>query len=178
MYHAHQAKVVDRRCRRSGRRSFESPAASPAHNEKSFCYMRLPHPLLESQFFVFTSSKELVAAMGDALSEEEAGELRRLTDLGLPPVSSALALSTMLGINPGLLWSMLRKPRRHYRRFTIPKGRSERVIYAPRVALKIVQKWLSVHFEKAFEPLPHVYGFVRGKSHIQAAKIHTNAQWV
>ncbi|TWT20324.1 RNA-directed DNA polymerase [Luteimonas marina] len=140
--------------------------------------MRLPHSLLESQFFALTSAKELVIAMGDSLSEEESDELHRLAGLGLPPVSSALALSTMMGINPGLLWSMLSRPTRHYRRFTIPKGRSERVIFAPRVALKIIQKWLSIHFEKRFTPLPHVYGFVRGKSHIQAAKIHTTAQWV
>lgn len=140
--------------------------------------MRLPQSLLDSQFFVFKSAKELVSAMGDHASPEEVVEINRLAELGLPPVSSLLALSTMLGINPGLVWSFINRPEKHYRNFVIPKGDGERNILAPKVALKIVQKWLSVHFQRYFTPPDHVFGFVPGRSHIDAAKVHVSADWV
>lgn len=140
--------------------------------------MRLPPHLLESPFFVFASSKELVNAMGDSVTEEQAAEIERLAALGLPPIATSLALATMLGINPGLIWSFVNKTRRHYSHFTIPKGNRERDIFAPRVALKVLQKWLSVHFQRKYEAPDHVFGFVPGRSHIQAAQRHVGAQWV
>ncbi len=116
--------------------------------------------------------------MGDHLLENEADEIHRLANLGLPPVTSHLALSVMIGINPGLTWSFINRPIRHYRHFTIPKGNGERHIYAPKVALKIIQKWLSVQLQKYYDPPQHVHGFIPGKSHISAAKQHTSSEWV
>ncbi|MBK5163958.1 reverse transcriptase family protein [Paraburkholderia domus] len=89
-----------------------------------------------------------------------------------------MALATMFGINPGLIWSFENRPRQHYRSFSIPKGRTTRQIDAPRVALKLVQKWLSVHLSRAFQPAEHVYGFVSNRSHVQAAARHVGARWV
>ncbi|WP_184353638.1 reverse transcriptase family protein [Xanthomonas arboricola] len=84
----------------------------------------------------------------------------------------------MLGINPGLVWSFEHRSAKHYRRFTIPKGAGqERVIIAPRVALKIVQKWVSVQLQRAYAAPQHVFGFVPGRSHIDAAKQHRLAEW-
>ena len=83
----------------------------------------------------------------------------------------------MLGVNPGLIWSLATRPNRYYRTFNIPKGKGTRRITAPCVALKIIQKWLGYHLARAVPPQPHVYGFVPGRSHVDAAHIHCGAQW-
>jgi hypothetical protein len=140
--------------------------------------MRLPQHLLESPFFSFTSLAEFVKALGEEAPPIEIEEVKRLAALGLPPITSRYALATMIGVNPGLIWSFESRPQRHYRSFSIPKGRTVRKIDAPRVALKIVQKWLSVQLQRVFQPMDHIYGFVCGRSHIEAATAHTSARWV
>lgn len=116
--------------------------------------------------------------MGNFSSPDEVAEIERLSELGLPPITSQLALSAMLGVNPGLIWSLVNRPLRHYRQFTIPKGSGRRQIEAPRVALKIIQKWLANQFQRLFTAPDHVFGFVAGRSHIHAAKKHVAARWV
>lgn len=140
--------------------------------------MRLPHSFFHSTFFQFSNLAELSKALEGNVSVPELDEVARLAHLGLPPLSSNLVLAAMLGINPGLVWSFEQKPSKHYRRFEIPKGKGTRVIHAPRVGLKIIQKWLSVQFQLAFAPPSHVFGFVPGKSHVHAAAEHVNATWV
>lgn len=140
--------------------------------------MKLPQPLLDSLFFQFTSLDEMGRAMAQFWEPEEAAEAKRLVDHGLPPITSVMALATMLGVNPGLVWSMRHRPQRYYRYFSIPKGNARRYIDAPRVLLKIIQKWVSVHLERAYAPPAHVYGFVSGRSHIDAAAVHCGARWV
>lgn len=140
--------------------------------------MRLPPLLQNSQFFQFSSVEELLVALGDSITPAEKEEVVRLAALGLPPISSRDVLATMLGINPGLIWSFEHRPAKHYRLFSIPKGaRQERLIVAPKVALKVVQKWLSVQLQKCYVPPRHVFGFVPGRSHVNAAKEHRLAQW-
>ena len=141
--------------------------------------MKLPHPLLNSKFFIFAGASELLRALAGEVSDKELGLIGVLAEKGLPPITSRSVLATMLGVSPGLVWSFVERPRRYYREFSIPKGlQGERKIQAPRIALKIVQKWLSIHFERAYIPPSHVYGFVQGRSHIMAAMQHTEAQWV
>lgn len=143
--------------------------------------MRLPQPLLESLCFTLAGPKELCFALGLSSGEaadHERAEIYRLVQAGLPPIVSRDALAAMIGVNHGFIWSLTNNPRRHYRHFTIPKGKGQRHIFAPRVGLKIIQKWLSVHLEKLYQPPSHVFGFVRERSHIQAAGLHTNAAWV
>ncbi|NTX43845.1 RNA-directed DNA polymerase [Burkholderia cepacia] len=140
--------------------------------------MRLPLPLLNSQYFQFSSFAELRTALGDSVSSEELQEAARIVLGGLPPITSRLTLAAMLGVNPGLIWSFENRPQRYYRSFSIPKGRTTRQIDAPKVALKLIQKWLSVQLARTFEPADHVYGFVGGRSHVQAAARHVGAQWV
>lgn len=140
--------------------------------------MRLPQPLLDSPFFLFEKLAELERALGEYSDPELIGEVRRLESLGLPPIASGSALATMIGINPGLVWSFVNRNRKHYRTFYIPKGSSFRRIDAPRVALKVVQKWLATQFGKIYQAPDHVYGFVPNRSHIDAAKVHVQSQWV
>ena len=139
--------------------------------------MRLPHLFLDRLCFTFASADELVRALGDTAKPEEIAAIERLAALQLPPITSPHALATMLGLNDGLVWSMINRPQRHYRTFTVPKGKHERVIHAPRVALKVFQKWVSVRLVSAYARPPHVFGFFPGLSHLNAAAQHLSAQW-
>lgn len=140
--------------------------------------MKLPHSLLTSPFFVFSSEYEFSRALSGEVSDEEIDLISALSKRALPPITSRSALAAMLGVSPGLVWSFVTRPARHYREFSIPKGNGERRIQAPKVALKIVQKWLSVQFEKIYTPPPHVFGFVQNRSHVMAASRHAGAAWV
>lgn len=140
--------------------------------------MRLPQPLVESICFLLDSPSQVIQAMGDDCGAKEADEILALFDKGLPPITSLGALSVMLGYNPGFLWSLLTNTQKYYRRFQIKKGQGKREIQAPKVALKIIQKWLAFHLQNVWKTDAHVYGFVRGRSHIDAARKHLTAQWV
>ena len=140
--------------------------------------MRLPPPQLESLGYLYGTSLDVIHALGDSCTPDEAVEIERLFALGLPPVTSEESLSVMFGYNPGFIWSLTRRTVRHYREFRIPKGTRFRSIQAPHVGLKAIQKWLSYHFQKAWYPHRAVYGFVPGRSHIDAASVHLNARWV
>ncbi|MDE3022423.1 MAG: RNA-directed DNA polymerase [Pseudomonadota bacterium] len=140
--------------------------------------MKLPPPFLDSPFFLFSDLAEFSKALGEEVRPEEMEQIQALVEKLLPPVTSRYTLATMFGINPGLIWSMENRTHRYYRSFTIPKGQTVRRIDAPKVALKIIQKWLSVQLERLFVPPQHVFGFISGRSHIQAAAVHTGARWV
>jgi len=140
--------------------------------------MRLPQPQLESPCFLFDTATDLIQALGSECSAVEAEEINRLYELGLPPITSVAALSTMLGYNPGFTRSLVYRTHRHYRHFSIKKGKGERIIHAPKVGLKAVQKWISIHFQKFWTPPDCVYGFIPGRSHIDAASRHTQSEWV
>ena len=140
--------------------------------------MRLPHNLLENVGLLTDGPEELIAALGEGCGVGEADEIFRLFGLGLPPVTSLKALAVMTGYNPGFIWSLVDRPEKYYRVFEIPKGRQVRRIEAPRVALKLIQKWFSLHFERQWKPHDAVHGFVRGRSHISAARKHVTAEWV
>lgn len=142
--------------------------------------MRLPLPLLESLFFQLSTRDELVKALGDSVDMVEIEEIDRAVARKIPPVTSRTVLATMFGVHPGLIWSFENRQHTHYRSFVIPKGKNKpgRRIDAPRVALKIVQKWLSVQLQSVYVPADHVYGFVPGRSHLDAATVHANARWL
>lgn len=140
--------------------------------------MRLPHLFLDNLCFTFGSADDLNRVLGDLIDADERQEVLRLAQLSLPPVTSTRSLAAMLGINEGLIWSMLNRQQRHYRMFEIPKGRGTRSITAPRVALKVIQKWLSVRIAATYVPPDHVFGFVPHRSHLAAAATHLGANWV
>ncbi|MEC5385530.1 reverse transcriptase family protein [Uliginosibacterium sp. H3] len=139
--------------------------------------MKLPRPFVESRYFQFSSLSELKKAL-EGMDEPSFAEMHRLDSLQLPPIANAQVLATMFGINPGIIWSFVTRPQQHYRSFSIPKGNGVRNIDAPRVALKVLQKWLSIRFQEAYSPPSHVFGFIPGSSHVKAAAIHCGAQWV
>jgi RNA-directed DNA polymerase len=140
--------------------------------------MRLPHQLLESALFSFENENEFKIAIVGVAADEELQRINALLEKKLLPITSKEVLATLLGLNPGIIWSFVSRNDRHYRRFNIPKGKGVREILAPKVALKIVQKWISVQLVSQFTLQDHVFGFVPGRSHIEAAARHTEASWV
>ncbi len=122
--------------------------------------------------------QSLLSAIADYCDAGERQEILRLAECGLPPVTSVNSLSVMTGFNPGFIWSMLNRPDKYYRVFEIPKGRKTREIEAPRVALKYIQKWLSLSFDRVWRAQSTVHGFVRERSHMSAAQTHVGAIWV
>lgn len=140
--------------------------------------MESPHIHLKELYFSFKSIDKLLEAMGEYISESERIDITNLSNIGLPPVTSIETLSTMLGLSPNFVWYIKERTKQNYRYFPIPKGKGVREIEAPRVSLKIIQKWLAYHFSKKWVPLQCVHGFTPGKSHVSAAKEHLKARWV
>lgn len=140
--------------------------------------MNLPHPRLEFPTFILDSADEVIRCLGSRIGAEEASQVRHLTDAGFPPITSINALSVMSGFNPGFIWSMMHKEEKHYRIFSIPKGKGKRQIEAPRVGLKFIQKWISIQLQRKWKTHSSVHGFVSGRSHISAAYTHLGAEWI
>jgi len=140
--------------------------------------MRLPQHLTESQFFSFSEKSDFLKAVKSVVDEDELTRIHTLIEGGHLPITSKEVLATMLGVNPRIVWSMINRPGRHYRRFSIPKGKEQRVILAPKIGLKVIQKWISVYLQNGVNFSDHVFGFIPGLSHIDAASQHTDANWI
>ncbi len=140
--------------------------------------MRSPHPCNDKLGFLADDAEELVRLIGDEAEEVEKSLIHHYFGMGLPPVTSRSALSALFGYNEGFVWSLLNRTPRHYRRFKIPKGRKTREIFAPRVGLKTLQRWLGTHFQNYWTTHEAVYGFVPGRSHLAAAECHLGSEWV
>ena len=134
-----------------------------------------PPPILVS----FASVDALLDALPDQTRVECEQEIRRLVASGLAPATSTITVSTLFGVSSEFIGAMSRAPQRYYRRFTIRKGKKSRQIFAPKIALKLVQRWIGAHLARATSFPEYVYGFVPGRSGvIEAAQSHCGAQWV
>jgi RNA-directed DNA polymerase len=145
-------------------------------NESDFSFAGAmnPPPLLVS----FSDLEQYLGALPRELNEQFGSEIRRLVEVRLPPVVSRRCLAILFGFSGKFVGAMARGSPRYYRHFVVPKGRGKRHIQAPRVALKVIQKWLGYHLASAIKYAPCVYGFVKGRSAVQAASIHCGAKWV
>ncbi len=130
-------------------------------------------------FVSFSGPDAYLQALTPQLREQFGGEIRQLAERGLPPVVSGRCLALLFGFSSEFVGAMARRPGKYYREFSIRKGRrGKRLIQAPRVALKVIQKWFGHHLALAYRPPDCVYGFVAERSAPQAAKIHCGAAWV
>lgn len=131
-------------------------------------------PLLIS----FQSLDDYLKALSSEMEKEHGDALRLLYQSKLPPVVSIRCLATLVGYSPRFMSSLIARPEKNYRNFSIKKGSKTRHIQAPKVAIKILQKWMAFHLGEAVEFKEYVSGFVKGKSAIDGARIHCNAKWV
>jgi RNA-directed DNA polymerase len=112
-------------------------------------------------------------------TEPSADIFQRLVDRGLPPIVSIRALGVILGVNPKLITAMARFQRRHYRAFMLRKKTGgERTIFAPRVFLKTIQRYILGSILET-RPLPlYVNGFVAGRSIVSNGRMHMAAPYL
>lgn len=164
--------------RRNRRTSFECPTISPTLRKHDALLMRSAHPLIANPFFQFEKVEEVIRALSGWCGEASAAAITELGQRNLPPVISPEAMAVMLGVNPGFIWSLTHRTSRHYRVFEIRTGKKSRTISAPKVALKLIQRWLAYHWQRQFRVPEHVFGFVPGRNHIDAASVHVGAQWI
>ena len=126
----------------------------------------------------YSSLDEYLEALGSELRALHEAEIIRLYEKRLPIVVSFRCLSILFGFSTNFVNKLAQQNWKFYRTFTIRKGKKKRTIHAPKVALKVIQKWLGYHLSETLNFGEYVYGFVPGKSAIDAANMHTNAHWV
>jgi retron-type reverse transcriptase len=126
----------------------------------------------------FSSTDQFLKALADDVRASYSKDLQNLADKGLPPVVSVRSLATLFGYSTKFMGALYHHPHRYYRTFSIPKGKEHRIIHAPKVALKVIQKWFGFHLAKAVEFDEAIFGFIEGRSAIAAAASHCEADWV
>jgi RNA-directed DNA polymerase len=131
-------------------------------------------PLLVS----FDSIDKYLEALPEKQRSVYSPALTELHSRRLPPITTAYCLAILFGYSLDFIYAMTKRPDKFYRVFSIKNGKKTRRIYAPKVALKVIQKWLGEHLSGNLTFQPHVYGFVKGRSFVDAAKHHVGARWV
>lgn len=126
----------------------------------------------------FPDKEAFKAALSQEIVVAYWRDAERLIDRGLPPAVSVRVLAALFGFSSKFIGALSRKPERHYRTFIIRKGKKKREIHAPKIGLKVIQKWLSWHLGAALKFDDSVYGFVSGRSAPMAAAVHCGATWV
>lgn len=124
----------------------------------------------------FAHLEEILRAESGGFSDEDATRFRAL---GLPPLPTVGALPLFLGISPKTIFSIRRRPRKHYRSFPLKKkDGTKRDIDTPRTYLKVIQWWILDNILNHVEIAENVFGFVAGRSAVQNAKYHLGAKHV
>jgi RNA-directed DNA polymerase len=126
----------------------------------------------------FSSTEQFFKALPDDVRASYREPFQDLAEKGLPPVVSIRCLATLFGYSPRFIGALSHHPERYYRTFSIPKGKQSRTIHAPKVALKVVQKWFGFHLAKAVKFDEAIFGFIEGRSAIAAAALHCEADWI
>ena len=126
----------------------------------------------------FSAVEHFLKALPEEVHGLYAQDFQQLCAKRLPPVVSIRCLATLFGYSPKFTGALYRRTEKYYRTFTIPKGKKRRIINAPKVALKVIQKWFGFHLAEAVEFSNCVYGFIKGRSAIEAATLHCGAGWV
>jgi hypothetical protein len=133
-----------------------------------------PPPFLIS----FGSVEHFLKAIPEDVKVLYAQDFQALCQKKLPPVVSVRCLATLFGYSAKFTGALYRQSEKYYRTFTIPKGKKRRTINAPKVALKVIQKWFGFHLAEVANFDGAVYGFVKGRSAVDAAALHCGADWV
>lgn len=124
----------------------------------------------------FSHLEEILRAEHGGFPEEEAAPFRKR---GLPPIPTMGALPIFLGISPKKIFSIRRRPRKHYRSFSLKKkDGSKRDIDTPRTYLKVIQWWILDNILNNVEINDNIFGFVVGRNSVQNAEYHFGAKHI
>jgi retron-type reverse transcriptase len=111
--------------------------------------------------------------------EYELGIARTLVRQNLLPVIHGSEIAHFIGISPKLVGHMAKRPRKYYRSFRIPKKNGKaRLITAPRVFLKTVQRYILDCILQPVPVHPSACGFVREKNCADGAEAHVKRPFV
>jgi len=131
-------------------------------------------PLLVS----FNSMNKYIESLPPSQVEKYQINLQFLYDKSFPLVVSEPCLAVLFGYSTDFVYALSKSQHKFYRTFQVKHGKKSRTIHSPRVALKVVQKWLGYHLSNATSFDSHVCGFIKGRSFVDAAKMHEGAKWV
>ena len=126
----------------------------------------------------FSSVDDYLSSLTPNLRDRYGDEICYLANKGLPPVVSTQCLATLFGFTTTFVYAMKDHSWKYYRNFSIRKGKKKREIQAPKVSIKVIQKWFGFHLAKHLRFDDYVYGFIEGRSAIDAAAFHTEAKWI
>jgi RNA-directed DNA polymerase len=126
----------------------------------------------------FSTVEHFLKALPEDVRGSYAQDVQQLCAKGLPPIVSIRCLATLFGYSSRFTGALYQRSEKYYRTFTIPKGKKRRIINAPKVALKVIQKWFGFHLAETVKFESCVYGFIKGRSAIDAATLHCGADWV
>lgn len=127
---------------------------------------------------LFSSLDKYLHALGDDFEESHLNAIRMLDSKNYPPVVSIRALSVLFGYRSQFIGAMLKRPQNYYRGFQIRSGKKIRHIDAPRVGLKVIQKWFGHYLARAITLPNEIVGFVPGRSILNGASMHCKAKWI
>lgn len=115
----------------------------------------------------------------NSLDDKVRRRVEHFHSIGVAPLIDLGSLALLLGVSTQLVFSIINRPRRHYRRFKLKKRSGKRrEISAPRTYLKVVQWWILENILEASTFPEFVTGFVKGKSCIDNAKFHLGAKHI
>ena len=123
------------------------------------------------------------ALSSSSIPPTDKDKIEELYKRSLPIIISRPYLATLFGFTQRFIKSMCYNDKKYYRTFIIQYKGKRRLIYAPKVSLKVIQKWFSHHLTNFLandeDSLnDYIFGFVPGKSHLLAAQQHCKASWV
>lgn len=139
------------------------------------------HPLPALPSIPPMSNVELLEYIGAGVDWHKPSTARaaELLSRGLPPLVTLETLSFIFGVSPSLFLSMVVNKQRYYREFTIPKRNgTSRDIAAPRVVLKVVQRWILDHILARQEMHAKSFGFIRDRNIFDNAKSHLGCRYM
>lgn len=123
--------------------------------------------------------KHIEAILRSENPEAKEEHFAKFREKGIAPLLTSLDIATVLGIGPGLLVSIVRKPNKHYRTFPLKKkDGTDRIISAPRVYLKVIQWWILDNILNQIKTPDYVFGFSKGKSIQDNAQYHAGSSHI
>lgn len=97
----------------------------------------------------------------------------------IPPIPNTGIFPIFMGISPKIIFSILKRPEKYYRSFSIQKkDKTKRSIDTPRTYLKVIQWWILDNILNHIDVAPNVFGFVRGRNVFQNAEFHLGAKHI
>lgn len=103
----------------------------------------------------------------------------RLLDNDIPVIFDSKHLSMLLGTDFSYLMSFVFAQDLHYKEVKIPKKNGDtRCLNIPSVPLKYIQRWILDNILSKIKVSEFAYGFIKERSIVDNAKLHTNKECV